>query len=98
MKRTEKINDKNMESTEETLKQLQLVTFKQAKKLKEAGFDWKVYYWYNSDGSLSCFVENLDRNTKNMGVSAPNIALALKWISGNNTCSRNTQFINRQIA
>ena len=31
-------------------KQLHLVTFEQAKRLKEVGFDWKLTDAFNSDG------------------------------------------------
>lgn len=62
-----------------TKQQLQLVTFEQAKRLKEAGFDWFVYHWYNSDGTLSNSTNPHDRNGGRCGLSAPTVSLALKW-------------------
>ena len=58
---------------------LQLVSFEQAQKLKELGFDWNVYHWYNSDKSLSSYSIMNDRNNDAYGTSAPFIDLALKW-------------------
>jgi hypothetical protein len=68
-------------NTETTNKEkLQIVTFEQAKRLKEIDFDWKVYHWYNSDGSLSNSLEPFNRNVDKSSIAAPNIPLALKWI------------------
>ena len=66
-------------------KQLQLVSFEQAKKLKELGFDWKCFWYYDPDFSQKenkalCYGIETDHNsTKNVCISAPEIALALKW-------------------
>lgn len=60
--------------------QLQLVTCKQAKKLKEAGFNWPVYHFYNSDDTLSCSVDAHERNAGGYSIAAPFLALALEWI------------------
>ena len=63
-----------------TERQLQLVTFKQAKRLKQVGFNWWTYrLFYNDTGELSnrmtgCFNEEKEY------VSAPSVQLALKWM------------------
>ena len=67
--------------------QLQIVTFEQAQRLKEAGFDWDVEAYY-SYGVL-CRAKNVwtyhnfnDNcySIDEVGVmSAPTVALALKW-------------------
>ena len=51
-------------------KQLQLVTFEQAKRLRGALFDWKVYNYYDSKGN---------HNNYDGRIPAPTVALALKW-------------------
>jgi hypothetical protein len=64
--------------------QLELVTFEQAKLLKEAGFDWDVnyYYWKTPggywDGDYTPDASN--QNTLPHTISRPTIALALKWL------------------
>lgn len=68
-------------------KQLQLVIFEQAKKLKAAGFDWPCEYAYHKDGGF-CAVGKCDawnhygRENSSLpnGYSAPTVALALKWL------------------
>ena len=60
--------------------ELQRVTLEQAKKLKALGFDWKVYHWYNSDGSLSTSWDTHSRNQDGYSIAAPTVALALKWM------------------
>lgn len=62
--------------------QLQLVTFEQAKKLKEAGFDWPTIELYEStDQSLSSTVCPENHNDGNPSfLSAPTVSLALKWM------------------
>jgi hypothetical protein len=58
-------------------KQLQLVNFNQAKRLKAAGFDWDTHRtdWYNSiTGEFNEHVEKCADI-----VIAPTVALALKW-------------------
>lgn len=68
-------------------KQLQLVTYEQAKKLKAAGFDWPCEYAYHEDGGF-CAVGKCDawnhygRENSSLpnGYSAPTVALALKWL------------------
>jgi len=61
--------------------QLQLVTFEQAKRLKELRFDWGVKSFYATNGRLytthySCAESS---NKINGYFSAPLIATALKW-------------------
>ena len=67
-------------------KQLQLVTFEQAKRLKALGFDWSAYNFYDATqdnllclNPLVCFVSN--HNKSKTKISAPTVALALKWFS-----------------
>jgi hypothetical protein len=60
--------------------QLQLVTYKQAKRLKEAGFDWLTYHYYSSIKELCCNQSFQNFNDNGIwSISAPTVALALKW-------------------
>ena len=60
-------------------KQLQLVTFEQAKKLKQLGFDWRSNSCYILPGEG--LVEDYNStNSEKFEVSAPTVALALKWL------------------
>ena len=57
---------------------LQLVTFLQAKRLKELGYIWHAFapsYWYDEDGALNAG----NQHTLNY-YTAPTVALALKWM------------------
>jgi hypothetical protein len=68
-------------------KQLQLVTYEQAKALKEAGFDWKCmgYFHYNIENTLC---ESFDPDNENYNdvnewgnwISRPTIAHAFMWL------------------
>jgi len=68
--------------------QLQTVTFEQAKRLKNAGFDWNTSHYYEKVmvNGLCRDIEN-DRVLKNSFIadwgkyklSAPTVVLALKW-------------------
>lgn len=65
-------------------KELQLATFEQAKMLKEAGFDWPTdrYYQMQADEYPARYRNDFDFNLngeKGGKISAPSIALALKW-------------------
>lgn len=71
-------------------KQLQLVTFEQAKRLDAVGFDYPVFDWYFKDGTFHK-QENVKgckgwegwhcwKATKGIRFSAPAVALALKWL------------------
>ena len=73
-------------------KQLQLVTYEQAKKLKEVGFDYEVTHFYvKADIYKQVFAfwnhTNIVRNSEknynhkdcNGYISAPTVAHALKW-------------------
>ena len=59
--------------------QLQLVTFEQAKRLKELGFNWENTNFYNSVKVLFKERNISDHNFFKQRFSAPTIALALKW-------------------
>ena len=65
-------------------KQLQIVTFEQAKKLKELGFDWRVIDFYHKDNpKLAWVAGEIDYwywNQFPYKISAPTTALALKWL------------------
>jgi hypothetical protein len=69
-------------------KQLQIVTYEQAKRLKQLGFDWKVNHFIshedmNPDGEHSEIKLGdrlFDYNHFSDTFSAPTVALALKWI------------------
>ena len=60
--------------------QLQLVTFEQAKKLKEAGFDWPTLHTYCADGTRAVGLNAFNYNAENVFCSAPYSCLALKWM------------------
>ena len=66
--------------------QLQLVTFEQAKRLKEFGFDLEVRKYYDSRANI--FHTEGYFNHNNFGIysvaaySAPTVAHALKWFRG----------------
>jgi hypothetical protein len=57
-------------------KQLQLVNFEQAKRLKALGFDWETQEYYHPNGEIL----DLLFYSKNGGIKAPTVALVLKWI------------------
>jgi hypothetical protein len=70
------------------MRTLQLVTFEQAKKLKELGFDWEVETAYNIEGNcyFNFHIDNLNNENNYYKsiytelYSAPSVALALKWL------------------
>ena len=58
---------------------LQIVSFGQAKRLKEAGFDWVCDAYYFNE-KLICNQPTLDWGGRSdCQCSAPTVALALKW-------------------
>jgi len=71
-----------------TEKQLQLVNYEQAKKLKKLGFDWELQVMYDVPSQMACYSSRLanpfqcinwnNPNEENC-ISAPTVALALKW-------------------
>jgi hypothetical protein len=66
-------------------KELQLVTFEQAKRLKSAGFDWHTNHFYGYLGYDYCLADNYqDWNSRKWDfderISAPAVALALQWM------------------
>jgi hypothetical protein len=78
-------------------KQLQLVTFEQAKILKALGFNWNVGYFYNATSkqlkpnfigatqkgeflTTDNFLVDNNYSRKFPKISAPSVALALKWM------------------
>ena len=66
-------------------KQLSLVNFEQAKKLKELGFDWLCYIYSDSEGNDTLVVDTLKNHKKrfdklcNYSQLPLTVALALKW-------------------
>ena len=58
-------------------RQLQLVTFGQAKALKALGFNWHCGAYYGADNGIFARSETI-KKSKRM-VFAPTVALALKW-------------------
>ena len=61
---------------------LQLVSLEQAKKLKELGFDWQVDYYYSIYEDRNILEKGLEKNYnegRRFAISAPSVALALKW-------------------
>ena len=65
-----------------TEKQLQLVTFEQAKRLRDLGFDWIVFHTFdeNDKPAFTGSQENYNSYEFYGRVSCPTVALALKWI------------------
>jgi hypothetical protein len=61
------------------LKELQLVTYEQAVRLKKLGFDWKVDKFYDEYG-ISSLAVSMNMNDLPHAYSAPTVALALKWM------------------
>jgi len=59
--------------------QLQLVSFEQAQRLKKAGFDWKTPGLYPDFDVLHFTVTEQNRNDEIDTISAPTVALVLKW-------------------
>lgn len=90
--------------------QLQLVTFKQAKQLKELGFDWQCTAYYhkgilknysfeginNSSRKQDC---NNEHNISKETAAAPTVSLALKWIRDvkMKPCSIETYFYTHKV-
>lgn len=62
-----------------TNKELAIVSYEQAKKLKELGFDWLCNNLYHRKGTFSSSSGNFDFNAESIYFSAPTVALALKW-------------------
>jgi hypothetical protein len=69
--------------------QLPLVTFEQAKRLKELGFDYPVIRWYSANvvnervknhAWKSSWDADHNHSTGETKASAPTVALVLKWI------------------
>jgi hypothetical protein len=68
-------------------KELQLVTFEQAKKLESLGFDWKTQWYYSifkTEKEIlkdAGFLGQWNNGQENLtAISAPTVALALKWV------------------
>jgi len=65
--------------------QLPLLTFLQAKRLKELGFDWKVdnYFQLSADETVSRYrcneATDVNNRYRDGRISAPTIPLAIKW-------------------
>jgi len=63
-------------------KQLQICSYEQSRRLKAAGFDWKVMRMYdtgklNEEPNYSSVLDNY--NWRDYYISAPSVPLALKW-------------------
>lgn len=64
-------------------KQLPLVNYGQAKRLKEAGFGWKTCQFYSVGGILSAAYDTpRNCNAEYTEISAPTVALAMQWMRG----------------
>jgi len=72
-------------------KELPLVTFEQAKRLKKLGFDWEIFEFYAENGNSNHWKNAKYDMPKNWNImhdyksydifySAPTVALALKWM------------------
>jgi len=76
-----------------TEKQLQLVTFEQAKRLKKLGFDWKVNTFYQSQKQRNdIFDDYNDSEWHEDRFSAPTVALALKWCRDEKKIDNSVEF------
>ena len=63
------------------MKELQIVSFEQAQRLKAAGFDWLLKEFYNPRGIFETEYTQSKKNwNKGIYISAPTTALALKWM------------------
>jgi hypothetical protein len=60
--------------------QLQLVSFEQAKRLKKLGFDWNPEYMYDYYLNEPRIITIDDFYNPEYVISAPSVALALKWM------------------
>ena len=57
------------------------VTFEQATKLKELGFDWKTWIYYDEDDNeLTESISSVDWNGETDSISVPTLAQASKWL------------------
>jgi hypothetical protein len=59
-------------------KELALVNFEQAKRLKKSGFDWETLELYHEDGTADIWTFD-NHNVISYRFSAPTVPLALKW-------------------
>jgi hypothetical protein len=59
-------------------KDLQLVNFTQAKRLKKLGFDWETMELYHEDGTANIWMFD-NYNVIGGKFSAPSVPLTLKW-------------------
>jgi len=59
-------------------KALQICSYEQSKRLKEAGFEWSTYYYYHETVLVCDKLLNYNWCDRS-NASAPSIALALKW-------------------
>jgi hypothetical protein len=64
-------------------KQLQLVTQRQAQRLKAAGFDWDCGYHYRGENRLKDYPPLSNKELAENSFSAPTVALALEWVREN---------------
>ena len=63
------------------MKELPLITFEQAKKLKELGFDWDTKFYFDFIGHECSSHSNINYNKSVESIySRPTTALALKWL------------------
>ena len=58
------------------------VTYKQARRLKELGFDWRCINYYDGTNKHTIYTDIEYRNFNNSAnyLSAPSLALAQKWL------------------
>ena len=62
-----------------TEKQLQRVTENQSERLKNLGFDWETSHYYKVDKNAESFYTDSNNEQAINAISAPTVALALKW-------------------
>jgi hypothetical protein len=69
-----------MQKEAKTETALQLVSYEQARKLKEIGFNWATQHYYTKHGNWSHDMGKwIDYNKEKNYYSCPTVALALKW-------------------
>lgn len=69
------------------MKQEDFVTYEQAVKLKELGFDWECRHWYFNPTRNKVFICIHDCFDYKDMTRAPSLALAAKWLrTENNLC------------